>query len=260
MHTEMRTNHHIQPNNTLLGLFQRPEERTGHSNNSLPCNQILQGDCISIMRKFPENAVDLVVTDPPYLVNYKDRTGRTIQNDVNSDWVKPAFKQTYRVLKNNSFCVSFYGDTHVDIFMAAWKEAGFRPVGHIVWPKEYASSSYYLSRHHEQAFLLAKGYPPKPEKPLPDIKKWSYTGNKLHPTQKSVDVIKPLINSFSKKGDLVLDPFCGSGTTALAARQSGRNYIGIDLERDYVEKARKRLSDKPHGVEMLFRDNEEINR
>jgi len=252
MYTELRTNQDSKSNNILAGMLERQLENKKACHAKLPCNRILQGDCISIMQGFPACSVELIVTDPPYLVNYKDRLGRTIQNDINHDWVKPAFKQAFRVLKQNSFCVSFYGDTHIDVFMAAWKEAGFRPVGHIVWPKEYASSSYYLSRHHEQAFLLAKGHPQKPDNPLPDIQKWQYTGNKLHPTQKSVEVIKPLINSFSKEGDLVLDPFCGSGTTALAAKQSGRNYIGIDLEHDYIEKARKRLSDTSCSEKALF--------
>jgi DNA modification methylase len=227
----------------LLGLFPIQEQTRPQVSGRIACNQIIQGDCINIMKAMPEKTVDLIVTDPPYLVNYRDRHGRSIQNDVKSDWVMPAFKQAYRVLKDNRLCVSFYGDTHIDVFMGAWKEAGFRPVGHIVWPKTYASSSFYLARHHEQAFLLAKGHPVKPPTPLPDIQQWSYTGNKLHPTQKSVDVIKPLIKNFSNKGDLVLDPFCGSGTTALAAKQTGRNYIAIDLEQEYVEISRKRLTD-----------------
>ncbi|MBL4712106.1 MAG: DNA methylase [Gammaproteobacteria bacterium] len=241
MNADINTLENYQSDKCWHGLFQRPEELKQDSTNSLPCNEILHGDCISVMKGFPNSSVNLIVTDPPYLVNYQDRMGRSIQNDVNSDWIKPAFKQAWRVLKDNSFCVSFYGDTHIDVFMSAWKEAGFRPVGHIVWPKTYASSSYYLARHHEQAFLLAKGYPQKPQTVLPDIQEWAYTGNKLHPTQKSVDVIKPLINSFSNVGDLVLDPFSGSGTTALAAKQTGRNYIGIELEDNFVEISRNRL-------------------
>ncbi len=76
---------------------------------------------------------------------------------------------------------------------------------------------------------------------LDDIHPWTYSGNGLHPNQKSVEIIKPLIAAFSKKGDLVLDPFAGSGTTALAARGTGRRYLAIEKDPDYYEAARRRL-------------------
>ena len=93
-----------------------------------------------------------------------------------------------------------------------------------------------------KAFLLAKGNPNPPQNPLPDVQRWSYTGNKSHPTEKAVSIISPLIESFSKPGDLVLAPFSGSGTTAVAAALLGRRYLGIELERRYCELARRRLA------------------
>ncbi|MCP8685961.1 DNA methyltransferase [Marinobacterium sedimentorum] len=211
------------------------------SSPTSPCNQIIEGACADVLRGIPEGYADLVVTDPPYLVGYKDRQGRSIKNDVDSAWVEPSFTEIYRVLKDDSLCVSFYGWNHVETFMSAWKKAGFRPVGHIVWQKNYASAKGFLGYRHEQAYLLAKGYPERPAHPLQDVQPWDYTGNRLHPTEKSVKVIAPLIESFSRPGDLVIDPFCGSGTTALAAKQLGRRYIGIDMEPEYVEVARSRL-------------------
>lgn len=98
-------------------------------------NSITQGDCIQVMRQMPANSVDFILTDPPYLVNYRDRSGRSIQNDVNADWLKPAMHEAYRVLKMNRVAVMFYGWTKVDTFFAAWKDAGFQPVGHIVLPQ-----------------------------------------------------------------------------------------------------------------------------
>jgi hypothetical protein len=64
-------------------------------------NSITQADCIQVMRQIPANSVDFILTDPPYLVNYRDRSGRSIQNDVNADWLKPAMREAYRVLKMN---------------------------------------------------------------------------------------------------------------------------------------------------------------
>ncbi len=209
----------------------------------LPLDTIIGGDCVDTMRIMPGEAIDLVVTDPPYLVNYHDRSGRSIMNDNNDHWVEPAFNQLYRLLKPNSFCVSFCGWNSLDIFLSAAKQAGFRMSGHLVWQKNYASSSFYISSHHEQAIVLAKGNPQKPEKPLRSVLPWSYTGNKLHPTQKHIDVISPLVETFSSQGEVVLDPFCGSGTTALAAHKSGRHYIGIEKAPEFAEIARQRLSE-----------------
>ena len=202
---------------------------------------ILNDDCIEALKPVPDETVDLVLTDPPYLVNYKDRSGRSIMGDDNGDWLLPAFTQIHRVLKNHAFCISFYGWNEVDKFMSAWKDVGFKPVGHLVWHKNYASNSRYLNYRHEQAFLLAKGDPPIPVMILDDIHPWTYSGNGLHPNQKSVEIIKPLIAAFSKKGNLVLDPFAGSGTTALSAKLTERRYLAIEKDPAYYEAARQRL-------------------
>lgn len=204
-------------------------------------NSIMQGDCIQVMRQMPANSADFILTDPPYLVNYRDRSGRSIQNDVNANWLKPAMREAYRVLKMNRVAVMFYGWTRVDTFFAAWKDAGFQPVGHIVFRKTYSSKTRFLSYQHEQAFLLAKGRPPLPKQPLADVMDMPYSGNKLHPTQKPVEALAPLVRSFTLQGELVLDPFAGSGSSCAAAILTGRRYIGIELDAEYVHQACARL-------------------
>lgn len=204
-------------------------------------NQIVQGDCIEVMQHLPDKCIDLVVTDPPYLVNYKDRSNRSILNDKNEDWLKPAFDQVFRVLKWDSMCISFYGWHKIDVFMEAWKAAGFTPVGHIVWQKPYASSSRFLEYRHEQAYLLAKGRPQLPQQALPDVQPWHYSGNRFHPTQKSSRILEPLIEAFSQPNDIVLDPFCGSASTAVAAHDTGRRYLAIEKDPQYHQIAQQRL-------------------
>ncbi|WP_206781683.1 ATPase, T2SS/T4P/T4SS family, partial [Komagataeibacter rhaeticus] len=107
------------------------------------------------------NDVDLAARwpdpDPPYLVNYQGRDGRKVRNDDNARWLRPAFNQMHRVLKWGGLAVSFYGWNKIDLFAEAWKAAGFRMVGHIVFRKSYASSSGFLRYEHESAYLLAKG-------------------------------------------------------------------------------------------------------
>jgi DNA modification methylase len=205
-------------------------------------DQILCCDANAILPTFAPSSADLVVTDPPYLVRYRDRSGRSIANDDRPESVLPAFAEIFRVLKPDSYCLTFYGWTEIAAFSNAWANAGFRTVGHIVWPKRYASRSGHTRYQHESAFVLAKGFPPRPCDPLNDVQPWAYSGNRAHPTEKAVSVIAPLIKAFSKPGDLVLDPFAGSGTTAVAAALNGRRYIGIEIEDAYCTLARKRLA------------------
>jgi site-specific DNA-methyltransferase (adenine-specific) len=205
-------------------------------------NKIIQGDCVDVMKSLPDGSVDLVVTDPPYLARYRDRDGRTLANDDNPEAVVSAYEELYRVLKSDSFCITFYGYPRLHDFVHAWTMAGFDTVGHIVWPKRYASSARFVAVMHESAYVLAKGRPRKPDEPPASAQPWEYSGNREHPTQKALSVIEPLVTAFSEEGDLVLDPFAGSGTTCVAAALNDRRYLGIELEARYCELARKRLA------------------
>jgi DNA modification methylase len=219
---------------------------------SLPANSVLHGNCIEIMHSLPENSADFILTDPPYLVHYKDREGRSIQNDSQADWLKPAFAECYRVLKQDSLMIGFYGWTQADKFIGAWRSAGFRIVGHLVFRKTYSSKARFLKYQHEQAYLLAKGNPKLPEHPIPDVIDMPYSGNRLHPTQKPVPALRSLIEAFTKPNDLVLDPFCGSGSTLLAAKIVKRRYLGIELDAKYHEAAVQRLESAGIRTERRF--------
>jgi len=214
---------------------------TQTTQQQIPINTILHGNCIEKMRELPANSVDFILTDPPYLVNYRDRSGRSIQNDVNDHWLRPAMREAYRVLKHDRLAIMFYSWTRADAFFAAWKNAGFHPVGHIVFRKTYSSKTRFLSYQHEQAYLLAKGRPSLPVQPIADVIDMPYTGNKLHPTQKSVQALAPLVRSFTLPGELVLDPFAGSGSTCATAKLCGRQYLGIELDWAYFEQAVRRI-------------------
>ena len=205
-------------------------------------NRIVQGNCIEVMRQMPAESVDFILTDPPYLVNYHDRYGRTLQNDVDANWLKPAMAATYRVLKQNRLMACFYGWPRADHFLDAWRSAGFRPVGHFVFRKSYTSSTKFMKCQHEQAYLLAKGKPPLPKNPLSDVQRLIYTGNVLHPTQKAVVSLVPLVRAFTLRGDVVLDAFCGSASTCASALLTGRKYIGIELDSEYFRAASERMT------------------
>jgi len=204
-------------------------------------DRLVFGDCVKLMRNLPDGCIDLVVTDPPYVANYCDRGGRRIFNDDNARWIYPAFFEAYRVMKDDAFCFSFYGWTKVDKFLAAWRECGLRPVGHFTCVKHYSSSVGFTKMEHECAYLLVKGSPARPTNPPADVLPWKYTGNKLHPTQKPISALTPIIEAYSEKGDIVLDPFGGSGSTAIAARLCERHFVLFEKDEQYFEAARLRL-------------------
>lgn len=220
-------------------MFKRTDEQP-----SSYVDTILHGDCLRVLPQLRAESVDLVLTDPPYLVGYKARDGRSVAGDTNDQWLQPAFREMYRVLKPDRFCISFYGWPHADRYVSAWKAAGFRTVGHLVWVKQYASRKGYLAGQHESAYLLAKGSPKLPTSPLSDVLSWEYTKNVFHPTQKPVASLTPLVAAFSQPGDVVFDPFAGSGSSLVAAKQLGRHYLGIELDDHYQRVAMERLAGK----------------
>jgi adenine-specific DNA-methyltransferase len=208
---------------------------------SIPVNRIVCGDCLSVLPTLPEESAQFVLTDPPYLARYQSRDGRRVPNDDHNAWLKPAFAAIYRVLARDSFCVSFYGWHKADQFLQAYRAVGFRVAGHFVFPKRYASGTRFVRYQHECAYLLIKGNPSMPDKPVSDVLAWQYTGNKLHPTQKPLSALLPLVQAFSRPGDLVLDPFAGSGSTLVAAQRLGRRFFGIELDAGYHAIAEGRL-------------------
>lgn len=139
-------------------------------------NSVIRGDCVTIMRRMESGCVDFILTDPPYLCRYRSRDGQSIANDDRDGWLEPSFAEMYRVLRPGSLCLSFYGWNAADKFIGAWRAAGFRMVGHIVFTKRYASSTRFVQSKHEQAYLLAKGEPARPVKPIDDVRDWHYYG------------------------------------------------------------------------------------
>ncbi|MGI8990077.1 MAG: DNA methyltransferase [Bryobacteraceae bacterium] len=119
------------------------------------------------------------LTDPPYITRYKSRDSRTVPNDNNATWLKPAFDEMYRVLASDSFALCFYGWPQADRFIRAYRDARFRVVGHPTFPKRYTSATKFLRYQHECAHLLAKGKPRPLAKPIGDVFAWHNTGNKL---------------------------------------------------------------------------------
>lgn len=206
--------------------------------------QFYHGDCVPIMGRMKNECIDFVLTDPPYLVNYKGRWDgkkKVIVGDDNLSWVDPAFREIYRVMKEDTYCVSFYGWPNVDVFLGNWKEIGFRPISHLTFVKNYWGLGRFSRSQHETAFLLAKGKPVIPDVPIADVIQWKRVPNRFHPNQKPVSSLYPLLRTYAPEKAHVLDPFMGSGSTLKAVSDMGMQGIGIEIEEDYCSKAKNQF-------------------
>lgn len=212
--------------------------------------RILQGDCVALMPALAAESVDFILTDPPYLVDYKGRWGGDapgIAGDADPSWVRPAFAAMYRVLKADTFAVTFYGWPHAELFVGAFKDAGFRPVSHLAFVKNVWGLGRYTRGQHETAWLLAKGRPPAPRRGIGDVFEWVREPNAVHPNQKPLGAMRTVLATFAPEGGLVLDPFMGSGPVLRAAKDLGLRAIGIDVEPCWCRYAAARLAQ-----EVLF--------
>lgn len=206
---------------------------------------LYHGDCREILPALEDESVDLVLTDPPYLVSYSGRWGSdwgVIEGDSDPAWVLPVYRELWRTLKPDSLCVTFYGWPATEVFFDAWLNCGFRPVSVLVLIKNRWGLGYYTRAQHEQAYVLAKGRPPRPDPAISDVLAWEHISTQLHPNQKPLSAISELVSTFAPLGGTILDPFCGSGTALVAARNLERRAIGIEIEERYCELAAKRLS------------------
>lgn len=222
---------------------------------SLDFNKIYHEDCITGMKKITSGSVDLIVTDPPYLINYKtgyrkDKTHRfnkVILNDNNDELISEYIEQCYRVLKDNTAMYMFCSSHRVDFFKNEL-EKFFEIKNMIIWVKNNHTAGDLESsfgRKYEICFLVNKGKAVFNGERLTDV--WEFdrvSGNEqIHQNQKPVSLIERCIKKHSVKGDLVLDGFMGSGTTAIAAYNLQRNYIGFELDEYYHKLAVNRVRD-----------------
>ena len=213
-------------------------------------NKVIQGDCLEVIKNIPDNSIDLIVTDPPYGIDYQSNMRvmsekfDKIAND-NNDARFPVYDEMHRVLKDNSVMIAFcsfknYADDYKYI------EKLFDIKNCIVWFKGgggIGDLSHSLSTDYELAIVGHKGQCELRGKRHGSVWKSNKVNPNimLHPTQKPEDIIAKMIDTFSDQEAIVLDPFLGSGTTAVAAKQLGRNFIGIELSEKYCEIANQRL-------------------
>ena len=266
--------------------------------NSNLKNKIINSDSLKELKKIPDESIDLIFADPPYnlqLRNQLTRPDRSKVNAVNDDWDQfESFKiydeftvnwlrECKRVLKKNG-TIWVIGSYH-NIFRVGAKiqDLGFWILNDVVWNKNNPMPNFRGTRFtnaHETLIWASKNKNSKYIFNYQSLKclnddlqmrsTWNLpicngkerlkeNGKKVHSTQKPESLIHRILLSSSNKNDLILDPFLGSGTTAVVAKKLGRFFYGIEKEKKYLEVANKRIKNtKP--IEDDYLDTLQNNR
>ena len=252
------------------------------SPSSLPENQIVQGDCVNVMNNLPEASVDLIFADPPYnlqLAGELRRPNHSIVKGVEDAWDKFTDFKEYdrftenwltaarRVMKDDA-ALWVIGSYH-NIFRVGTilQDLGFWMLNDIIWRKTNPMPNFRGRRFtnaHETLIWCAKSkdssayFNYKAMKALNEDRQmrsdWllpicggaerlrDEAGEKQHPTQKPEALLYRILLASTKAGDVVLDPFFGSGTTGAVAKKLGRRWIGIERETHYIDVAQERIA------------------
>jgi modification methylase len=249
---------------------------------SLPFDTILEGDCIAGMNRLPAGSIDLVFADPPYNLQLGGdliRPNATRVDGVDEDWDRFADFAAYdsftrdwvaaarRVLKPDGalWVIGSYHNIHrVGTIL---QDQGFWLLNDIVWRKTNPMPNFMGTRFtnaHETLLWCARSAEARPTfnyatmKALNDDlqmrsdwmlplcigpERLKTDGRKTHPTQKPESLLYRVILATTKPGDVVLDPFFGTGTTGAAALKLGRHYVGFERDPEYIKAARARLAE-----------------
>jgi site-specific DNA-methyltransferase (adenine-specific) len=208
--------------------------------------RLIRGDARAVLAGLPTASVDLVVTDPPYHFAARGQTYfRRWFSELPDDAWPGVFAHLYRVLRRDTHAYVFCDARTKPIFDAAAAAAGFRVRWPLVWDKLSAGLGWCWRPQYEFIAWYAKGSRAGNYRDRSNILRAARVRGG-YPTEKPVAVLSELIAQASRPGDLVLDPFCGSGNTALAARQLGRRVLAVDVTTDT---AAERLQLSPQAWE-----------
>lgn len=205
---------------------------------------LIHGDCLHELQKLPDQSVDLLCTDPPYGNNtaYGYKHNRTILGDEHPMHGLIALYLAYRVLKPNTTAYYFLDIKHLPITRHFVEEyTDYRIKDWIVWDKMLMGMGFGYRKRHELIAVLEKGKPVYTSLGFPNVLNVKREATPEHPHKKPLELIKALILQATKGGDTVLDPFVGSGTTAVAAKKLHRHFIGMEKDRAYYEIAKLRV-------------------
>lgn len=238
-------------------------------------NTLKNIDCLKLLKGLKDNSVDLVLLDPPYFGIVKDKWDNQWATERDYlDWCAEWTKECYRVLKPDRMFV-VWGTLKTNTFLKYALEAPVSLVRQeeIVWSYNWGGrTKKNFARKHEYAFCWSKGDSflfnaddvrverkvkknlrtglPYTKGTIPTCvwEKNNHTGSKdacnWHSTTKNIDILERIIKAYTNKGDLILDCFSGSGSTMIAAKRTGRSFIGSEIDKAYYIKSKERLTNE----------------
>lgn len=213
--------------------------------------KLYNGDCLEVMDKLIEEGVkvDCILTDPPYGINFKSNYRKekynSIANDNNLGFIKNYFSRCHTLLKEDTHIYCFCSWHNIDKFKIEF-EKYFKLKNIIVWEKNNTSMGDLKGSYapkHEFILYGHKGRRLRNGFRYADIIKANRTNNKLHPTQKPIDLLEIFIKQSTDKNEVVFDGFMGSGSTGVACANTNRRFIGIEIDPKYFEIAKQRLEE-----------------
>ena len=244
------------------------------SDNKLPqavtgAKGIEVADYLEFMGSLPKGSVDLILTDPPYTIS-KETGFKSVVNGVQRFAVSMDFGEWdhcqidltkmaqvfYRALRRGGTAIVWYDLWKIGEIKEAMEQAGFKMLRQIIWektnPVPLNMRATYLSNCREMAVTGVKVGKPtfnssydsglyRSESGIYEYPIPRHNGNRQHPTQKPEDLFADLVQKHSNPSDLVVDPFLGAGTTAMAAIRNGRTFAGCDIDERYVQISRERV-------------------
>lgn len=228
-------------------------------------NEIYNMNCLEGMKLIPSGSVDLIVTDPPYKTTSRGSSGGTggiLKEEINkrgkvfkhndiefNEWLP----ELYRVLKDKGHAYIMTNNKNLKDMLIEIENSGFNIFKTLIWAKNSAITNMYYMDSHEYIIFCRKGK----AKRINDCGTKSVLNidnprNKLHPTEKPVELMEILINNSSSECDIVLDPFMGSGSTAIACISTNRNFIGFELDEHYFEISQNRIKEHTDTQQVSF--------
>lgn len=224
----------------------------------LEVNKIHNIDCLEGLKQLEDNSVDLIVTDPPYNLN-KDFANDNLEEQEFIDFLVPIFNEMVRVIKpKHSVIIFFDSGKKLPLF---WKclfksNLKFQKSCNLYKPNDCSMPHNRILRTSEVFFICSKTdvLNHDGDKYIHDCLIGNHTKKEgwKHPTAKNIKIIREIIESHSKVGWLVLDPFMGSGTTAIACYQLGRDYLGYEIDKSFCDIPKLRLKQRKLTIEEGF--------
>ena len=248
-------------------------------------NKIYNQDCIDGMKAIPDGKIDLVVTDPPFAINFKakkanyNRTASRVLSGYNEitkenyyEFTLNWMSQCFRILKESGGMYVFSGWNNLADILNAIEEIGFITVNHIIWKYQFGvvTNRKFVTSHYHCLYICKndkkrKFFPYerfgkeeknnqgrslhyKDKEDVWEIKREYWTGDEKTPTKLPAEIIKKILQYSSEEGDLVFDPFLGSGQTAVVSKLLKRNYIGFEIVKEYFDFISKRLKSNSYRI------------